>query len=219
MVRIHSPPPRRSRRGTPHPAPSFEGALPLCKILGTAWRPRHLNCSNQTRRSRRGTPYPAPSCEGALPLCKILGTAWKLRQLNCFTQTKGPIFGPSFWSHTGRPLAHFAQLWEDTLNNAKKPPPGRDPWAGLQCGQKADFRGSTRFWGRAGAWGRPHPPQGKGPRLYPPAFSSASTSRSHRAAEASLGIRQSPRGERATLPTRGPSGRQERLNCWAKKRR
>ena len=64
-----------------------------------------------------------------------------------------------------------------------------------------------------------HPPQGKGLFLYPPAFSSASTSRSHRAAEASLGIRQSPRGERATLPTRGPSGRQERLNCWAKKRR
>ena len=38
-------------------------------------------------------------------------------------------------------------------------------------------------------------------------------------AQASLGIRQSPRGLRLTLPTFGPSGRQERLNCWAKKRR
>ena len=47
----------------------------------------------------------------------------------------------------------------------------------------------------------------------------ASTSLSHRAALASEGIRQSPRGESATLPTRGPSGKQERLNCWEKNRR
>ena len=31
---------------------------------------------------------------------------------------------------------------------------------------------------------------------------------------ASDGIRQSPRGESVTVPTFGPSGRQERLNCW-----
>ena len=31
-----------------------------------------------------------------------------------------------------------------------------------------------------------------------------------------LGILRSPLGESATLPTFGPSGRQERLNCWAK---
>ena len=36
---------------------------------------------------------------------------------------------------------------------------------------------------------------------------------------ASEGMRQSPLGERLTEPTLGPSGRQERLNCWAKKRR
>ena len=36
---------------------------------------------------------------------------------------------------------------------------------------------------------------------------------------ASLGMRQSPRGERLTLPTLGPSGMHERLNCWLKKRR
>lgn len=36
---------------------------------------------------------------------------------------------------------------------------------------------------------------------------------SHKAEEASLGIRQSPLGERLTDPTLGPSGRQERLNC------
>ena len=35
---------------------------------------------------------------------------------------------------------------------------------------------------------------------------------------ASLGILQSPRGERLTLPTFGPSGIQLRLNCCAKKR-
>ena len=37
--------------------------------------------------------------------------------------------------------------------------------------------------------------------------------------DASEGIRQSPRGDRLTLPTLGPSGTQERLNCWEKKRR
>ena len=49
--------------------------------------------------------------------------------------------------------------------------------------------------------------------------SSPSSSSSHRAATASEGMRQSPLGERLTEPTLGPSGRQERLNCWAKKRR
>ena len=34
----------------------------------------------------------------------------------------------------------------------------------------------------------------------------------------SEGIRQSPRGDKETVPTLGPSGRQLRLNCWAKKR-
>lgn len=48
---------------------------------------------------------------------------------------------------------------------------------------------------------------------------SFSHSSSHILAVASLGIRQSPRGLRLTLPTFGPSGRHERLNCWAKKRR
>ena len=47
-------------------------------------------------------------------------------------------------------------------------------------------------------------------------FSSSSI---HREATASLGIRQSPRGLRATEPTLGPSGRQLRLNCWEKNRR
>ncbi len=41
----------------------------------------------------------------------------------------------------------------------------------------------------------------------------ASISSSQTAADASLGIRRSPLGDTATLPTFGPSGRQERLNC------
>lgn len=40
-----------------------------------------------------------------------------------------------------------------------------------------------------------------------------SRSASHAAEDASEGIRQSPRGERLMLPTFGPSGIQERLNC------
>ncbi len=47
---------------------------------------------------------------------------------------------------------------------------------------------------------------------------SDSISLSQRAEEASLGIRQSPRGDSVTLPTFGPSGRQERLNWCVKNR-
>ena len=52
-----------------------------------------------------------------------------------------------------------------------------------------------------------------------PAYSRSSSSSCHSAATASDGIRQSPRGDRATEPTLGPSARQLRLNCWEKKRR
>ena len=34
--------------------------------------------------------------------------------------------------------------------------------------------------------------------------------------QASLGMRRSPLGDNATDPTFGPSGTQDRLNCWAK---
>ena len=43
-----------------------------------------------------------------------------------------------------------------------------------------------------------------------------SSSSSHSCAEASEGMRQSPRGESETEPTLAPSGMQERLNCWEK---
>lgn len=48
---------------------------------------------------------------------------------------------------------------------------------------------------------------------------SSAISFSQSVAIASLGIRQSPRGERLMEPTFGPSGRQLRLNCCWKKRR
>ena len=47
----------------------------------------------------------------------------------------------------------------------------------------------------------------------------SSSSCCHSVATASDGIRQSPRGLRVAEPTLGPSGTQERLNCWLKKRR
>ena len=46
----------------------------------------------------------------------------------------------------------------------------------------------------------------------------SSNSFRNRAHFASDGIRQSPRGDKETEPTFGPSGRQERLNCWPMKR-
>ena len=55
---------------------------------------------------------------------------------------------------------------------------------------------------RSGDWRGKHLP-----------YSRPSSSSIHRLFTASLGIRQSPRGLRATEPTLGPSARQERLNC------
>ena len=69
------------------------------------------------------------------------------------------------------------------------------------------FAGLIR-WPRFGDW-----------REKVPAYSRPSSSSCHNAATASDGIRQSPRGDRATEPTLGPSARQLRLNCWEKKRR
>ena len=43
-----------------------------------------------------------------------------------------------------------------------------------------------------------------------------SASASQRVEDASDGMRRSPRGENDTGPTFGPSGMQERLNCWLK---
>ena len=68
----------------------------------------------------------------------------------------------------------------------------------IKCGVEYDIKGSLRY----------------ALLLLPmKLINMQSRSRSHRAAEASLGIRQSPRGERATVPTFGPSGTQLRLNC------
>src|SRR6516225_9516070 len=55
-------------------------------------------------------------------------------------------------------------------------------------------------------------------KLQFPSRGQLSTHFSHSAAAASLGMRQSPRGERLIEPTFGPSGRQERLNWLAKNR-
>src|ERR1019366_3127685 len=55
-------------------------------------------------------------------------------------------------------------------------------------------------------------------RAGPLGAQSCSAHCSHAAACASLGIRQSPRGDRLIEPTFGPSGRHERLNWFAKNR-
>ena len=47
-------------------------------------------------------------------------------------------------------------------------------------------------------------------------YYSSSNSLIHTFTHASLGMRSPPLGDTSTLPTFGPSGRQERLNCWLK---
>ena len=62
----------------------------------------------------------------------------------------------------------------------------------------------------------PHDPSSREFFLSAPGLYSPSSCSSQIRAQPSLGIRRSPRGDTATEPTFGPSGRQERLNCWAK---
>ena len=71
----------------------------------------------------------------------------------------------------------------------------------------------------AGIVGRPVQVRGNHQLHSPASRSRASARRSQPLAEASLGIRQSPRGLRHTEPTFTPSGRQLRLNCWVTNRR
>ena len=79
---------------------------------------------------------------------------------------------------------------------------------------------SINFSAKCGPPGpTPAVPRPRRPADRESSYSRPSNSSSHSAATASLGIRQSPRGDRVTEPTLGPSGRQERLNCWVKNRR
>ncbi len=62
------------------------------------------------------------------------------------------------------------------------------------------------------------PPLGVPLFLYYLSGAMASITLIQRVTFASEGMRQSPRGLSATVPTLGPSGRQDRLNCWVKNR-
>ena len=56
------------------------------------------------------------------------------------------------------------------------------------------------------------------PLLFVISYYKVSISRIHTFTDASLGMRRSPRGDSAIVPTFGPSGMHDRLNCWEKKR-
>ncbi len=72
--------PRRSRRGTPYPAPSKEGALRLFEILAAAWSLKYQNGA-----AAEAHPTRPPQKRGALPLYKISATAWSLKYPKYFT--------------------------------------------------------------------------------------------------------------------------------------
>ena len=64
--------------------PQKRGAFPLCKILATAWSPRHLKCFMLTRRGRRGTPYSPPRKRGGFPFVQNLS--------NCLESQTSKVF-------------------------------------------------------------------------------------------------------------------------------
>ena len=136
--------------------------------------------------------------------------------------------GPLRWVPAGPPMGDWRRITPDppappargrprrqtaSASSARAPDPSLPPG-----GAKArSFRRASSPHGDRSA-GSPRGPQwatGGGGGSY----SRPSSSSSQREATASDGIRQSPRGLRATEPTLGPSGRQERLNCWEKNRR
>ena len=116
---------RRSRRGTPYPAPSKEGALPLHKISATAWSLKYPKYFTLIRRGRRGSPYLAPSKEGALPLHKISATAWSPRCLKCFTLARRGRRGPSCSPPSKEGAFTFVQNLSDCLESKASKRRGR----------------------------------------------------------------------------------------------
>ena len=145
---------------------------------------------------------------------------------------------PSLWGRAN--LSEFTEklTWEGELRSGRSPVVGQAKGSNsarfvkLRC---AGFTGFSLMRGFA-----PHPTKGSASGLcqrvnkpfgnplwlrrfyrfiaYYRLFSISSSSFIQMCTEASLGIRKSPRGERVTLPTFGPSGRQERLNCCEKNR-
>ena len=119
-------------------------------------------------------------------------------------------------------LFYIIPQLSEIFNNisGEETPPGDPPRRGELCVGEECFAIRGACGGRAAGAGCPEgQPEGEAERPSNGGYCRSSSSRSHRAAEASLGIRQSPRGERVTEPTLGPSGRQLRLNCCWKNRR
>lgn len=88
--------PWRGRQVTPYKAPSKEGALPLYKILATAWSLSIQSVLHRHGVAAEARPTCPPLSRGALPLYKILAGTWSPKHPKCFTPTnkKGPVSGP-----------------------------------------------------------------------------------------------------------------------------
>ena len=109
-VRVQVPPPApwRGRQGTPYKAPSKEGALPLYKILATAWSLSIQSVLHRHGVAAEARPTCPPLSRGALPLYKILAGTWSPKHPKCFTPTwrsrQGALYSPP--SEEGGLLLH-----------------------------------------------------------------------------------------------------------------
>ncbi len=98
---------------------------------------------------------------------------------------------------------------------ARATPPAENAPGSDSTGGKPISRANHKLQANVAALGRR---QRLVARTLPMPYASSSSCFCQRVQTASLGMRRSPRGLTATLPTLGPSGRQLRLNCWEKKR-
>ena len=83
--------PWRGRQVTPYKAPSKEGALPLYKILATAWSLSIQSVLHRHGVAAEARPTCPPLSRGALPLYKILAGTWSPKHPKCFTPTNKKI--------------------------------------------------------------------------------------------------------------------------------
>ena len=181
---------------------------------------KHTNTSlsfiNPSQNQTHNTAKTPGLATGGFCVCM----AWSLRLLSPekrFAFLRGPMKGD--WRREPGPSERLQFLHPERSHCVTGHPPRRRklritrvrPWPNARSFRCASSprKNASRFSGV------PCTATGGGKR----GRQSVSNSSIHNAATASDGIRQSPRGLRATEPTLGPSGRQERLNCWAKNRR
>ena len=188
-----------------HGARSFEASLARCTqfcntvhasrvrctqlFAGSERRATSSTCAFDASRSFRGL----RNCVHRIPAACSVTAKLRAPYLYCVNHAPEACARPQKPTHSLPCLSRPQPMPPPCVSTQREPKP-KFPNRSLEC--------CLHNWSQPGQ------------QLY-----SVSSSSSQRALAASLGMQRPPRGLTPTLPTAGPSGRQLRLNCCAKKRR